>query len=56
MNQHYSRKVDLMDTLKRVRMYLRWHMLADARFQLAKFWREHSKAPASTRRRWRCGQ
>jgi hypothetical protein len=55
-NQHYSRKVDLMDTLGRVRVYLRLHILEGARFQLAKFWREYAKAPAGTRRRWKCGR
>jgi hypothetical protein len=55
-NQHYSRKVDLMDTLGRARRALGWHMLEAARRDLAMFWREHAKAPASTRRRWRCGR
>jgi hypothetical protein len=55
-NQHYSRKVDLMDTLGRVRDCLRWHQIHNARFYLAKFWSDHAQAPASTRRRWKCGR
>lgn len=55
-NQHYSRKVDLMDMLRRARDALRWHQLENARFYLSLFRTAHALAPASTRRRWRCGR
>lgn len=54
-NQHVSRKTRLLSLLRAARVYLWAGEVADARALLATFWRRHAKAPASTRRRWRCG-
>ena len=55
-NQHASRKRDLLAYLSTARI-----MLLGGRADLARkylmFYRErYTKAPASSRRRWRCGQ
>jgi len=55
-NQHASRKADLMLDLSIARRALEAHDLFWARKMLATWKREHAKAPASTRRRWKCGR
>jgi len=55
-NQYGSRKADLLLDLHYVRFFLQQHDVAYARKMLATWRKEHAKAPASTRRRWKCGQ
>ena len=55
-NQHKSLRGDLFTILHTAR-----EAIKDGQFRLARalvdyFWRLHAKAPASTRRRWKCGR
>jgi hypothetical protein len=55
-NQHASPKAELMERLLIARRALRYGFLGLARQQLI-WWREgYMAAPASTRRRWKCGK
>jgi len=54
-NQYNSPKADLMAFLCTARDYLAGHDLRQARYYLNLWRSKHGKAPASTRRRWRCG-
>jgi len=55
-NQHASRYGDLMRMLHMARGDLRLGLVDVAHMRLCSFWRLHAQAPASTRRRWRCGR
>jgi hypothetical protein len=55
-NQHASRYGDLMHLLYFARTCLQWRDLDGARECLAQYRTEYDKAPASTRRRWKCGR
>jgi len=55
-NQYASRRRELMSLLRLVRDVLSDGYAATARELLDIFWRQHAQAPASTRRRWRCGR
>lgn len=55
-NQNKSRKSDLLRLLLRARNSLHFGMTSNARRLLRTFWLQHALAPASTRRRWRCGR
>jgi hypothetical protein len=55
-NQYASRYGDLMEMLQLARMYLAAGFVSEARFYLRQWREEHAQAPASTRRRWRCGK
>ena len=56
-NQHRSRKVDLLALLDAARYALDVHGEVDnARLYLKLYHRQYALAPASTRRRWRCGR
>lgn len=54
-NQYASRKTDLMARLAHARGWLSVGAVLLAQDHLAAFWTQYAKAPASTRRRWRCG-
>ena len=55
-NQHASRYGTLMGRLHNARQFLADGYLNLARINLEEWRREHAQAPASTRRRWRCGK
>jgi hypothetical protein len=55
-NQYGSRKADLLVRLELARLELRTGRIAAARWSLRQFWAEWAAAPASSRRRWRCGR
>ena len=55
-NQHNSRKVDLLAFLATACDCLAAHDLAGAREWMGLYRYHYSQAPASTRRRWRCGR
>ena len=55
-NQHNSRKMDLLSYLDIARDYLKEGDIDMARGWLRCFYLGYTKAPASTRRRWRCGR
>ena len=55
-NQHRSRRGDLIGMLDTVRDLLRDGYITAAQEILDFFWLQHAKAPASTRRRWKCGR
>ena len=54
-NQYRSRKGALLDTLACARLNLAAGVVGAARAGLRLFWKQHGRAPASTRRRWKCG-
>ena len=54
-NQHASRKVQLMDDLHNSRFALSFGDLELARMFLGMWRTAYARVPASTRRRWRCG-
>lgn len=56
MNQHSSTKATLRETLRSVRDMLANGDITEARETLDWFWRLWATAPASTRRRWKCGR
>ena len=51
-----TRKAQLISMLHTARIALQYHEAGLAQRQLRAFWRNHALAPASTRRRWRCGR
>jgi hypothetical protein len=53
-NQHVSLRRFLLGRLELARAWLGTDPVY-ARLLLAQFWAHHAGAPASTRRRWRCG-
>jgi hypothetical protein len=55
-NQHASRYGNLMRLLKLARGALGVGLFNTARMLLAQWRKEHAQAPASTRRRWKCGK
>lgn len=60
-NQHHSRRAELLRVLGWARKALRSGQSRRMRIYLAQsylaLWRtEYERAPASTRRRWRCGR
>ena len=55
-NQHQSRKERLMDFLDVSRAELRQGNIVMAMYMLETYRYNYAKAPASTRRRWRCGK
>jgi len=55
-NQHASRYGLLMETLHQARAHLRQGRAGMAEWRLHWFWTMHAQAPASTRRRWKCGR
>ena len=55
-NQHNSRKVDLWAYICTAHDHLIQGEWEAAQAWLAKYRREYAEAPASTRRRWRCGR
>lgn len=55
-NQHASRRRTLLDILHGARGCLRAHLLNTARRALAEYREQYAQAPASTRRRWKCGR
>ena len=54
-NQYVSLRRFLLDRLELARARLSTNP-AYARLLLAQFWAHHAGAPASTRRRWKCGR
>ena len=54
-NQYASRKTNLMDRLDTARSWLSVGAVLLAQDHIAAFRVQYAKAPASTRRRWRCG-
>lgn len=55
-NQYASRKRDLLRLIHAARELLREGSPTGARICMDEYRRRYSRAPASTRRRWRCGQ
>lgn len=55
-NQHASRKATLLNYLYRARLILSLGRVREARTVLAAWHILMRSVPASTRRRWRCGQ
>ena len=55
-NQHRSRRGELVALLYLARDLLHDGYTRAARNILDLFWQLHAKAPASTRRRWKCGR
>jgi len=55
-NQHASRYGDLMRLLGMARDDLRLGLVGLASLRLRLFWHVYAQAPASTRRRWKCGR
>lgn len=55
-NQYESRRADLMDMLRTARGFLRAGCIANARHYLSLYRTAYALAPASTRRRWKCGR
>ena len=55
-NQHRCRRVDLLFLLQMARSDLCILGVDSARARLRQFWRLYGQAPASTRRRWKCGR
>ncbi len=55
-NQYESRRADLLDMLGTARKYLRAGLIENARHYLALYRTAYGLAPASTRRRWKCGR
>ena len=55
-NQHWSRKLRLLEFLQASRAALRRGEVVWARYMLETYRYNYAKAPASTRRRWKCGR
>lgn len=55
-NQHFSRKSKLLYSLNRARDLLRDGDLASAQDYLSAWRMQYALAPASSRRRWKCGR
>ncbi len=55
-NQYESRRADLMDMLRTARELLRCGDWLRARYYLSLYRTAYALAPASTRRRWKCGR
>ena len=55
-NQYGSRKATLIQRLHNARVLLKAGIFSQARIFLEWYREDYAKAPASTRRRWRCGQ
>jgi len=55
-NQHDSLKTDLLNMLYAAEVYLRNGLVSEARVVLGWYRRDYLLAPASTRRRWKCGR
>lgn len=54
-NQHSSRKGDLLGRLHAARIVLAAGYVNSAQYWLADYRLAYAQAPASTRRRWKCG-
>ena len=55
-NQHRSTRASLLGLLRLARAALRVGVVDTARECLAAYHCGHDQAPASTRRRWKCGR
>jgi hypothetical protein len=55
-NQHISPRRRLLDVLHLARELLHWGHLELARGRLTAYRNAYAQAPASTRRRWKCGR
>jgi hypothetical protein len=55
-NQHQSQRGELMAMLHLTRDLISDGRIRSAQMMLELFWQQHSQAPASTRRRWKCGR
>jgi hypothetical protein len=55
-NQHSSRRGDLLFALRLARVALKHGQLLAARAFLQVYRCKYATAPASTRRRWKCGR
>jgi hypothetical protein len=55
-NQRTGRRADLLAYLRAARYCLQRGMTDGARVVLGRYRAEYAEAPASTRRRWKCGR